>query len=45
MRNEYEKYNPEELSEEWADISYLSDMEAILYNNGEDVFLWKIIKI
>lgn len=45
MRKEYEKYRPAELSEEWANISYLTDMDAILYNNGEDVFLWKIIKI
>lgn len=45
MRKEYEKYSSAELSEEWADMSYLTDMDAILYNNGEDVFLWKIVEL
>lgn len=45
MKRQYDSYYPEELEEEWADDSYCSDDYAILYNNGEDVFVWRVFAI
>ena len=36
---------PEDLDEDWADMSYCGEYDAILYNNGEDVYVWKIVII
>ncbi len=45
MNEQYHSYNPEELEDDWAELSYCSDYDAILYNNGEDVYVWKICEI
>lgn len=28
---------------EWKELSYINDVDAILYANGENVYVWKII--
>lgn len=44
MSRQYNKYIPTGgLIPEWKDISYLNDDDAILYANGEDVHVWRII--
>ena len=45
MDEQYNSYNPDELEEEWADLSYCSSHDAILYNNGEAVYVWRICEI
>ena len=44
MSRQYNKYIPTGgLIPEWEDISFLNDDDAILYANGEDVHVWRII--
>ena len=45
MREQYNAYEPEELEEDWSDLSHCSDTDAILYNNGENVYVWRICEI
>lgn len=45
MKKEYSDASPEEWEEDWEELSSLGEEESILYNNGEDVLLWKIIRI
>lgn len=44
MARAYTKSLPEKNDEFSSDQSYLSEMNAIAYINGEDVYVWKIIK-
>lgn len=44
MEEAYEQSKPSEWGEEWEDMSYLSDEGAILYTNGENVYVWTIIQ-
>lgn len=30
---------------EWKELSYIDDVDAILYANGENVYVWKIVII
>lgn len=45
MDKQYSSFEPEELEEEWAEMSYCENYDAILYNNGEDVYVWKIVEL
>lgn len=45
MDKQYSSFKPEELEEEWAEMSYCESHDAILYNNGENVYVWKICEI
>jgi uncharacterized Zn ribbon protein len=45
MRKEYDEFHPKENADEWEDMSYISDTNAILYANGENVYVWKIITV
>lgn len=46
MERQYENHVPlDGLSPEWADLSYIDESDAILYANGEDVHVWKIIAV
>lgn len=46
MERQYKDYMPlDGLSSEWADLSYIEETDAILYANGEDVHVWKIITV
>jgi len=45
MKEEYEAATPDDFGEEWMEMSYISDMDAILYANGEAVFVWTIIQV
>lgn len=38
----YEKLTPNEWNEDFKDMSYLDDDFAILYANGENVYVWNI---
>ena len=42
MQEHYNQLCPSELEEEYADLSYCSDEEAILYDNGDTVYVWKV---
>ena len=45
LREEYAKWIPAEWISEYQESSYCADMDAVLYNNGEDVYVWSIIEI
>ena len=45
MQKQYEDLMPEDLAEEWADCSSIGTMGAILYANGENVYVWKIVEV
>lgn len=46
MKRQYNSNMPSDgLSPEWEDISYCNDDDAILYANGEDVHVWRIITV
>lgn len=46
MEHQYGNHVPlDGLSPEWADLSYIDESDAILYANGEDVHVWKIIAV
>lgn len=37
--------NNPDMDDVWLDQSYCNNTDAILYNNGDNVFVWKIAKI
>lgn len=46
MQSQYNDAIPNEgLLPEWKELSYIDDNNAILYANGENVYVWKIIII
>lgn len=45
MQKQYKHFMPEELADEWTENSNIGSMDAILYANGEDVFVWKVVEI
>lgn len=45
MEKRYKEYSPSDNSERFADISYISEQSAILYANGENVYVWSIITV
>lgn len=45
MRDAYESLDDNDPDSEWADSSYLNENNALLYANGEDVYVWKIIEV
>lgn len=45
MLSNYDNLNNNEPDDEWNDMSYIDDMDALLYAGGEDVYVWKIVKI
>lgn len=45
MQNAYRQHEPKEWLKEYEEISCISESDAILYANGEDVFVWYIHEI
>jgi hypothetical protein len=45
MEDGYKACTPNEHFDDWKDMSYLSDDEATMYANGDDVYLWRIVDI
>lgn len=45
MRDAYQEASPLDFEEEFEDLSYIGDANAVLYYNGEDVYAWSIEKI
>ena len=45
MKEQYEEKLPEEFVEDFEDMSGCYEDSAILYKNGEDVFVWSIFVI
>jgi len=45
MEKEYANNTPEENDESWSEMSYCNDTNAMLYANGDNVFVWEIIKL
>lgn len=46
MERQYNDYMPSDgLSPEWKEMSYLDACDAMLYANGEEVHVWKIIAV
>lgn len=45
MKKAYNILHPDEKNEEWEDMNWVSDDDAILYANGESVYVWSIIEI
>lgn len=46
MECQYKDYLPlDGLSPEWEEMSYINTKDAILYENGEAVHVWKIIAV
>lgn len=42
---DYKKHLPEEWVDDFEDMSCCGDMDAILYDNGENVYVWQIIEV
>ena len=42
MNKAYKELTPEEWDESFQDMSYLGKSDAVLYNNGEEVYTWSI---
>ena len=45
MQKQYEDLMPEDLADEWSDYSSIGTIDAILYANGKNVYVWKIVEI
>lgn len=45
MQQKYQDYIPEEWEEECKDFSYITEENAVLYANGETIYLWQIVNI
>lgn len=45
MKKEYDDYNDNSPDDEWQDMSSIDYDTAILYNHGEDVYVWQIFNI
>lgn len=45
MKKRYADLTPNDNNESFADMSYITDTNAILYQNGENVYVWKIITV
>ena len=45
MDKQYDSFSYIELEEDWAEMSYCGDYNAILYCNGYAVYIWKIVEI
>ena len=43
MQTAYTEAMPPSLDESFAEMSMCNDSDAILYRNGEDVYVWKIV--
>ena len=44
LHKEYAAHTPSEWMEEYKELSSCNDMNAVLYSNGEDVYVWQIIE-
>lgn len=45
MEKAYEQLRPENFDPEWEEMSYVADGNAVLYDNGEDVYFWEIVDL
>lgn len=45
MEKAYEQLRPEDFDPEWEEMSYVADGNAVLYDNGEDVYFWEIVDL
>lgn len=45
MKKAYHELDNNIPGDDWYDMSYCSESEALLYAGGEDVYLWNIIEI
>ena len=45
MDKQYASFDYVELEEDWAEMSYCGNYDAILYCNGYGVYIWKIVEI
>lgn len=44
MEKQYESFKPKDWFENEKEMSHMSDIDAILYENGNNVYVWKIVK-
>ncbi len=45
MKKKYEEMNENAPHDEFDKTSYLLERDAVLYNKGADVFVWKIMEV
>lgn len=45
MKKKYEEMNENAPQDEFDKTSYLLERDAVLYNKGADVFVWKIMEV
>lgn len=46
LQEEFNKHKPsEDLDENCAEMSFVNDFDAMLYKNGEEVLVWRMVKI
>ena len=45
MKKNYKELNENTPHDEFAKTSYLLERDAVLYNKGADVFVWKIMEV
>lgn len=45
MTEQYNERNRNELNDEWDEMSHITSDDALLYDMGENVYVWSIIQI
>lgn len=45
MKKAYDLLKPKQFEESCEEMSYVSDNDAMLYDNGNDVYVWQIIEV
>ena len=45
MKKAYNHFCPKDNGEEWEESSYINDTDAILYANGDKVYVWNIYPV
>ena len=44
MKEDYERRCPSEFVDDFEDMSFCGEEEALLYDNGDNVYAWKVYK-
>lgn len=45
MKEEYAQHNHNTVNDDWDKLSYIDDYNAVLYDNGENVYVWQIVEV
>lgn len=45
MQTDYDNHNNNEVGDDWDEQSFINETDALLYDGGEDVYVWKIVAV